>query len=404
MLIVAALGGCSQNKQNDIEKGKPPVLEVPSPGKEPEKETDPIAEQVKAMSIEDKLGQMLIVGLEGYEMGEDAKAMIDNSHIGGFILYGSNVKDSSQLIGLTNALKLANSSNKIPLFISVDEEGGRISRVPKEIKKLPTNKTIGKVNSEDFSYEIGGILAQEVKAYGFNMDYAPVLDINSNPKNPVIGDRAFGSKADVVSRLGEATMRGIQQGGAIPVVKHFPGHGDTSVDSHVGLPRVENDMERLNSFELIPFKNAIDKGADAVMVAHILLPKLDADNPATLSKKVITDILREQLGFKGVVITDDMTMGAIVKNYDIASAAVKSVEAGSDIVLVAHGYDNAQAVLKRLKEAVDGGVISEERLNESVYRILKLKQKYNLKDEEVKAPNINEINSRIDDALKSYMK
>ena len=171
------------------------------------------------------------------------------------------------------------------------------------------------------------------------MNFAPVLDVNSNPSNPVIGDRAFSSEASIVSSLGVETMRGLQQGKVIPVVKHFPGHGDTAEDSHKGLPSLNHDLARLESLELIPFQEAINNDAEAVMIAHILLPQIDKENPSSMSKVIITDILREKMNFQGLVITDDMTMGAIMKNYEIGEASVKSVLAGTDIVLVCHGKD-----------------------------------------------------------------
>lgn len=396
IVVFILFTGCTNGKTDELSDETTPQ---PTP---PEK--DPIEEQIKLMSLDEKLGQMIMVGLNGYVVDNAARQMLESYHVGGFILYGSNVESQEQLLALTNSLKSINSASKLPLLISVDEEGGRISRMPKELKDIPTNKEIGKINNEEFSYKIGGLLAAEVKAFGFNMDFAPVLDINSNPKNPVIGDRAFGADERVVSNLGVQTMKGIEASGVIPVVKHFPGHGDTSVDSHVGLPSVDNDLERLKSFELLPFTNAIENGADVVMAAHILLPKIDGENPATMSKAIIMGILREQMNYDGVVITDDMTMGAIVENYEIGAASVKSVEAGSDIILVAHGNDNALAVLEKMKEAVEQGLVSEERINKSVYRILKLKQKYNLKDEEVKPADIEELNSRIVNVLDSYMK
>jgi beta-N-acetylhexosaminidase len=395
--------GCTTIDKNDTNGS-----DKPSPGQsipEPKPiEKDPIAEKIKDMTLQEKLGQMMIVGVEGYEADDGARKMIEELHVGGFILFGSNIKSPEQLLELNNSLKTANLVNKTPLFISIDEEGGRISRIPKVIKNLPTNKNIGKINNEEFSYEVGMLLAEKVSAFGFNMDFAPVLDINSNPKNPVIGDRAFGSEVEVVRDLGVQTMIGIRTSGVIPVVKHFPGHGDTAVDSHIGLPTVDNDLERLKSFELIPFKAAIDNGAECVMVAHILLSEIDAENPATLSKTIISDILRNQLEFEGVVITDDMTMGAITKNYDLASAAVQSVGAGSDIILVAHKYENAVAVMKALDEAVQAGRITEERIDQSVYRILKLKQMYNLQDITIKTVDIEEINQKITDTLDKYIK
>jgi len=336
-------------------------------------------------------------------MNGTTKKMIEDYHVGGFILFGENIKNSGQLITLVNSLKNTNLKSKLPLFLSVDEEGGRVSRMPKEFKKLPTNKIIGKVNNEDFSYKIGNILGEEIKALGFNMDFAPVLDINSNPKNTVIGDRSFGTNSIIVSKLGIQTMKGIQISGVIPVVKHFPGHGDTSVDSHIGLPSVNTDMNTLKRFELVPFDNAIKSGADAVMIAHILLNKIDSKNPASLSKIVITDLLRKQLNFNGLVITDDMTMGAILKNYNINDAAIKSVNAGSDIVLVCHGSNNEIKVINALKEAVANGTISKNRVDESVYRILKLKSKYKLTDKITNSVDIKKINDKISAVLNTHL-
>jgi beta-N-acetylhexosaminidase len=363
---------------------------------------DAIAERVSRMTLDEKIGQMLIVGFDGYAVNDHIRAMIRNHHVGGIILYGYNVENSSQLLALINTLKRVNSVNEIPLFISVDEEGGRVSRMPAELRRLPTNETIGRRNSEDLSYRIGNVIAEELRAFGFNMNFAPVLDINSNPNNPVIGDRSFGSTPEIVSRLGVQTMIGIRLGGVIPVVKHFPGHGDTSVDSHVGLPSVNHDLNRLRNFEIIPFEQAIRNGADAVMVAHILLNRIDPANPASLSRTVITDILRNSLNFSGVVITDDMTMGAIVQNYDLSNAAVKAVNAGNDIVLVSRGYNNEVEVINALKNAVLNGTISQRRIDESVYRILRLKQKYNVNDNIISSIDINRINNRISAILNEY--
>lgn len=363
-------------------------------------DTDPIKDQISAMSIEEKLGQLVVVGVDGYENDEHSRQLIEKYNVGGFILFKKNIQDAKQMLALLNSLKETNSANRIPLFLSVDEEGGRVSRMPEEFLKFPTNKVIGKLNDSNLSYQVGNIIGEEIKSFGFNMDFAPVLDINSNPNNPVIGDRSFGTTADIVSKLGIATMKGLQSQNIISVVKHFPGHGDTSVDSHIGLPKVNNDLERLKSFELIPFAAAIENNVEAIMVAHILLPKLDPDNPASFSKTIISDILRTDMNFDGVVITDDFTMGAIIKNYDIGEAAVKSILAGSDIVLVCHGFDKQEAVIKALKNAFDTGKISMERLDQSVYRILKLKEKYALSNESAGPVDIKSINDKIEGLFK----
>jgi len=363
-------------------------------------ESDDILKQMAEMTIEEKIGQLVIVGLDGYKVDDNVREMIEEYHVGGFIIYKKNVETVEQLVNLTNTLKAANSVNKIPLFISVDEEGGQVTRMPEGIRKLPASGKLGELNDEKLAYEIGKLLGMELKYFGFNMNFAPVLDINSNPENPVIGKRAFGADEDIVSRLGIEAMKGIQSEGVISVVKHFPGHGDTSVDSHIGLPRVDHGLDRLRGFELVPFARAIENGADAIMVAHILFPQIDPNNPATLSSTIIGGILKEEMGFEGLVVTDDMTMGAIIKNYSIGDAVVKSVLAGSDIVLVCHEYEYEVEAITAIREAVEEGLISTDRIDESVYKILKLKNKYGLNDSPVQIPNIEELNRKIDDILK----
>ncbi len=220
--------------------------------------------------------------------------------------------------------------------------------------------------------------------------------------NPVIGDRSFGNNADIVSQLGIETMKGIQSENVIAVVKHFPGHGDTATDSHLELPKVNKTLQELEQLELIPFQQAIQEGADVVMIAHILLPEIDATNPSSMSEVIISDILRSQLGYDGVVITDDMTMQAITDHYDIGVAAVQSVKAGSDIIMVAHDYNKATAVFDAIRAAVEKGEISEERINDSVIRIIQLKEKYQLNDNQIQDVDVNAINQQIQNVLDDY--
>ncbi|MGL4570762.1 MAG: beta-N-acetylhexosaminidase [Clostridium sp.] len=358
-------------------------------------QSDKILNIINSMSLDEKIGQLVISGFYGTSTDSSIIKLIKEDKISGVILFGRNVSDSSTLQSLNKNLKEVNKSNKLPLFISVDEEGGLVSRMPKELKKLPSNKYIGDLNSESISYKVGEIIGEELSYFGFNMDFAPVLDINSNPNNPVIGDRAFSSNKDVVSNLGTSTMLGLTSKNIISVVKHFPGHGDTSVDSHVKLPLVNNDINRLKSFEFIPFKNAIDKGCDAVMVSHIMLPKIDYKYPATMSSKIVTDILRNDLNFKGLVVSDDMTMGAIVENYSLEDASVQSINAGVDLLLICHNYENTKAVLLALKNAVLNGSISQERLNSALYNIISIKNKYSLFEEKSPSYNIKSINEKI---------
>ena len=369
--------------------GKQPEVTLPS-------------EVVSKMSLEEKIGQMILAGISGTTMDANTKKLVNQFHIGGIIFYKNNFNTPAQTIQLVNQLKTENSS-RLPLFLSTDQEGGRVTRLPGGLTNFPTNEQIGKVNNREFSYKIGTLLGRELKEFGLNLDFAPVLDINSNPNNPVIGDRSFGNNPEIVSELGIQTMKGIQSQNVIPTIKHFPGHGDTSVDSHLDLPIVNKSLKELKELELIPFERAIDDGADVVMVAHILLPKLDKTNPASMSKTIMTDLLRDQLSFNGVIITDDMTMGAITEHFDIGKAAVESVKAGSDIILVGHNYINVVKVISSLKKAVHKGEISEQRLNASTERIIQLKRKYNINDKKVDHPNINEINNSINSLLKNYL-
>ncbi|NLK20543.1 MAG: beta-N-acetylhexosaminidase [Epulopiscium sp.] len=406
IVIFVLATGCLAKKQEDYNKDskldspkqKIPIKEqIQGDNDTPDqKEINLIEKQISRMTLDEKIGQLVIVGFEGYMPDENIRDIIENYHVGGVILFGRNVENSTQLLGLTNALKGLNSDNKIPLFISVDEEGGMVSRMPNELLDIPDSRTIGKKNDKNLSHNIGRIIAKEIKSFGFNMNFAPVLDVDSNKDNPVIGERSFSSDVKIVSELGIEAMKGMKDGGAIPIVKHFPGHGDTSIDSHVGLPVVNKDLDSLKELELAPFMVAIDNGAEGIMIAHILFNQIDAENPASLSNTIITDILRKELNYKGIVITDDLTMGAIIESYGIGDAAVKSINAGSDIILVCHGYENEIEVLNRLKSAVENGILSKERIDESVYRILSLKEEYVIKDEMIESIDINKINSEID--------
>lgn len=356
---------------------------------------DEILETISNMSLDEKIGQLVISGFYGTTLDENILKLIKENKISGVILFNRNVNDSNTLLSLNNSLKESNKNNKLPLFISVDEEGGSVTRMPKDIKRLPTNKYIGSLNNKDLSYKVGEILGEQLSYFGFNMNFAPVLDINSNSNNPVIGDRSFGNNKDIVASLGTSTMKGIQSKNIISVVKHFPGHGDTSVDSHVNLPVVNYNINRLNSFEFVPFKTAIQNGADAVMVGHILLPKIDNKYPSSMSYEIVTNILRKDLEFNGLVVSDDMTMGAITENYSIEEAAVKSINAGVDLLLVCQKYENTENVLKALKEAVLNGTISKERLDNALYNIISIKKKYLLNKEPKSDITINTINEKI---------
>ncbi|MEO3944334.1 beta-N-acetylhexosaminidase [Gorillibacterium sp. CAU 1737] len=427
LLLTASLSGCAGKSSSSNSAPSPaassaslvPSVDAPpssSPVASPSTATEAppvetgisspeneIAAAVNRMTIDEKIGQLVLIGMEGTEMDETTRRFIQERHVGGIIFFKPNLQNSKQMLALSRQLKKANAGNPLPLWLSLDQEGGRVTRLPSEFVKWPTNLALGKVDSTTFSRDVGRLIGEQLASFGYNLDFAPVLDVNSNPDNPVIGDRSFGSSPSRVSDLGVATMRGIAERQVVPVVKHFPGHGDTSVDSHIDLPVVKYGMDRLNRVELVPFKAAIEQGADAVMVAHILLPQLDKTHPASFSKEVIDGLLRKQLGFDGVVFTDDMTMGAVAENYDLADAAVQAVLAGGDIVLVCHDADKETLVLDALKQAVVSGKISSERLDESVTRIVRLKQKYSLTDESPIGPDVADLNKRANNLLNRYM-
>lgn len=401
-----ALAGCSGFSGHQADAtGRPSGTGVPlqtapasAPKPSPASATavqDPVRIKMASMTLEEKLGQMILAGIEGGEMDAEAKAMIARHQVGGIILYAANIADLNGMVSLINSLKTANAGGPAPLFISVDQEGGKVSRLPSAYATIPSNETVGKSKNAELAGTMGRLIARELRSAGFNMDFAPVLDVNSNPNNPVIGDRSFGPTASIVTELGIAEMKGVREEGVIPVVKHYPGHGDTSMDSHLELPVVRKTAAQLQRLEWLPFEAAVRERADAVMVAHILYPALDSDKPASLSKAIIGGELRGRLGYNGVVITDDLGMGAIKHNYDLASAAVSSVLAGSDILLVAHGYRDVQLVFDTLLQNVKNGTVTEARIDESVYRILCLKSKYKLTDTAMGIPDLTELNREI---------
>lgn len=391
------MSGCSQftqkNKDKETDVTNSPITEPP---KKEEIVLSKVEETIDQMTLEEKVGQLLVIGVEGTSFSSEMDNLIRNYHVGGVIIMGRNVATTNEMLQLINGIKKANEHNKIPLFLSVDEEGGRVSRLPVGIPKLPTSAQIGKLNDESVSYRAGTYLAGVLNEFGYNMNFAPVLDVNSNPRNPVIGNRSFGSDPYQVAKLGISTMHGMMDNGIIPVVKHFPGHGDTVVDSHKALPKVETTLEALRNVELVPFQKAIEEGADAVMVAHILFPALDPDYPSSMSKAIITGLLRNEMKFEGVIITDDLTMGAIANDYTIPEAAVQSFIAGSDQLLVVRDYEVQLNTFNAFIKAIETGEITEERLNESVKRILTLKEKYSMSDEVHEKVDMDKLNELYD--------
>ena len=378
LFLVFLLTGCGYKKDNEINNSitNDEKENINGTDEIMREEKEPIDDKINSMTLDEKIGQMIITGFNGSEYNDDMDRLINEYKVGGVILFARNIEDSNQMIDLTRALQ--ENNNNLPLFISIDEEGGRVSRLPDDVEKFPSAFTIGLINNQQTAYENGKEIGYTLKRLGINLDYAPVLDIYSNENNTVIGDRAFSKEESIVSTMGIATMEGIENADIIPVVKHFPGHGDTEVDSHYGLPIVYKTLEELRNFEFIPFVKAIESGCDVIMVSHIILNEVDSSNPASLSKIVISDLLRKDLEFDKVVITDDMSMGAITSIMSIEEACIKSIEAGCDILLLGNAYEEIEQVINSIKLKLYNGEISEEQINKSVKRILELKKKYNM--------------------------
>ena len=332
---------------------------------------------IARMSLEQKVGQMIVVGFEGVRVNAEIQSLISRYFVGGVTLFARNIKSPRQVAKLTTDLQrlTRETERRIPLFIAADQEGGWVARLKTGATVLPGNMALGATRSEELAKQAGRVTAIELAAVGINLNFAPVMDVNNNPRNPVIDRRSFGECPDLVSRLGRAYINGLQQNGVLATAKHFPGHGDTTVDSHTDLPTVGHDLERIQSVELKPFRAAIEANVAAIMTAHIVYSVLDAERPATLSRPILTGLLREDLGFDGLIITDDMEMKAIDNRYKAGEAAVMAVEAGADIVLTLWTYENQVKVFNALVSAVKNGRISEERIDRSVERILKYKKR-----------------------------
>ena len=325
------------------------------------------------MTIEEKIGQMLIIYDTHETVDKELKEFIADIKPGGFIINQSNITTFAKTKKYIADLK-ANSD--IPLIISIDQEGGSVQRLQnledKKATYVPSMFYVGKTKDYNLAYEVGKVLAEDMRTLGINLAYAPVCDIFSNPNNKVIGNRSFGTSPNLVANMCTSLGKGLEDNGIIATYKHFPGHGDTGTDSHTSLPVINKTYTELLNNELIPFKKAIENDAKIIMVAHIAFPSLTGNNtPSSLSKEVITDLLKDKLGYDGLVITDALNMGALTNNYTDEEIYVKAVEAGVDLLLMP---SDAKEAIKAIKNN-----ISEERIDESVKKILLFKYTY-LKD------------------------
>jgi beta-N-acetylhexosaminidase len=355
-------------------------------------EGDRLQRKIDRMSLEEKVGQMFMTYAYGTdadqadsrnqtEYGVDShRELIERYHLGGIIYFAwsDNVQNPRQIASLSNGVQRAATSSgaEIPALISTDQEQGLVVRVTEPATQFPGNMALGAARDPRLARSAAEVTGEELRAMGINQNFAPVADVNVNPENPVIGVRSFSSNPDLASSLTEAQVRGYQREDVASTSKHFPGHGDTNVDSHTGLPVIDHTREELESIDLPPFGAAIDAGVESIMTAHIVVPALDdLGRPATLSRPILTGLLRRQMGFDGVVVTDALDMQGVREMFGDDRVPIEAIKAGADIMLMPPEFDLAY---RSVLDAVRSGEISERRIDQSVYRVLRLKERLGL--------------------------
>lgn len=379
VLSIFVLGACQRasfdvDSKQPIQNGLLPFPEKQTPVRMAD--PDPIQQSISSMTLEEKIGQMVIAGFYGTELEDYLISLVNEAHVGGIIFFGRNITSLNQTTRLLNDLKELDP--KVPLFLSVDEEGGSVSRLPDAIDDLPSARWFRKNIGPEKAFDLGVVIGETLNAFGFNMNYAPVLDVDNGKSTSVMGSRSYSTDPIVVGEMGSMVSKGMEYAGVISVVKHFPGHGDVTLDSHAGVPVLRFSMERLEENELMPFAIAISNDIPAIMVGHLAVNVIDKKTPASLSYPILTGLLRQTMGYDGVIITDDLGMGAIRKDYSQAEAAVLAVKAGADVVMVSHYENDPFRVVEAIKEAILEGEITEARIDESVTRILRLKKRFGL--------------------------
>jgi beta-N-acetylhexosaminidase len=330
---------------------------------------------VSPAALRHRIGQLLIAGFDGHQVPAELRSLAKEFSLGGVILFARNVAEPEQVSEL--AFESSCLIPDTPAWVSIDQEGGRVARLKAPFTEWPPMASIGRSGDVALAERFARALASELKAVGVTLDYAPVLDVFTNPKNTVIGDRALGGNAADVARLGAAIIRTLQAEGVAACGKHFPGHGDTIADSHHELPLVEQPPERLRETEFLPFKAAVEAGVATIMTAHVFVPSLDEQRPATLSRRVVTDILRNELKYQGVILSDDLEMKAIASQYAVPQAAVMAIEAGCDGLLICSGnHDRQSAALEAVIHAVEDGTLPATRVDDALARHQRAKERF----------------------------
>jgi len=341
---------------------------------------------LSTLTLEEKVGQTLIAHFRGEEANTDAKVLIDQAHVGGIIYYNwaNGLHSPEQVRTLSNGLQ---ALAKTPLFIAVDQEGGRVARLQKGFTQFPGNGALGMTGKPEMAEAAALTMGREMRAAGVNFNFAPVVDVNSNPKNPVIGNRSFSDKPEVVVEFADKALAGYRQAGVVACLKHFPGHGDVSTDSHYELPVVNKSRSELDAVELLPFRK-LASSVDTIMTAHIVVPAIDPEHCATLSPAVL-NVLRKDIGFNGLIVSDSLVMEGVLKNCggSVDEAAIRALEAGCDLLVLGGKcligdatneltVHDVVRVHRSIVNAIRNGRWSEEKLNASVERILTLKHKF----------------------------
>jgi beta-N-acetylhexosaminidase len=337
-------------------------------------------EHAPNLTLDDAIGQCLMAGFDGYEPTPGIVDLIERRRVGGVILFTRNCRDAAQILDLTSRLQtIARAAgHPAPLLIGIDQENGLVRRLGPDAASFPGNMALGAADAEDLTEAVAAATGAELRAVGVNLNLAPVADVNNNPSNPVIGVRSFGADPTLVARHVAAAVRGYRRAGAIPTLKHFPGHGDTATDSHLALPLVPDDRARLEAVELPPFRAGIAAGAECVMTAHVALPRLTGGRPtpSTLAPEIVNGLLRAELGYHGAVITDCLEMDAVAEGVGVAAGAVAALRAGNDLVLVSHRLERQTAALDALRAAAEEDGALRASVLRGAGRVLALKRRH----------------------------
>ena len=337
--------------------------------------------EVKELSIQEKIGQMIMIGMDTNYITDRVKIMITKYKIGGIILYRKNFNTYDKMLELIQQLKELNKNNKLPLFIAIDQEGGRVNRMPPEIQNLPAANKIAMQDNEELVKKSAQLTGELLKKSGFNLNFAPVLDIKNFSNEHAIGDRCFGNDKNTVAKYGITTMKTLQEQGVISVIKHFPGHGATTRDSHYFLPIINKKIKDIENEDMYPFEEALNNGADCLLVGHLLIKNITGFYPASLSRKFISRYIRKKYRYNGLIFTDDLKMRAIKLLYGPTNSVVKAFKAGNDIIIFRFNAEEEKNAIDKVIKLAQTSRIKENRINRSVKRIISLKEKYNISDD-----------------------